>query len=70
MNKVKKVMGEFKRGELHSGSKSGPVVKKRKQAIAIALSEQRREGYADGGMVHKDLSASAHAKFARQCRGG
>jgi len=37
--KVKKVMKEFKKGELHSGSKKGPVVKSRKQAIAIALSE-------------------------------
>ena len=41
-NKVKKVMGEFKRGSLHSGSKKGPKVKSRKQAVAIALSEQRR----------------------------
>lgn len=41
-NKVKKVMGEFKRGALHSGSKKGPRVKSRKQAVAIALSEQRR----------------------------
>lgn len=40
--KVKKVMGEYKRGTLHSGSKKGPVVKSRKQAVAIALSEQRR----------------------------
>lgn len=40
MKKTKKakVMGEFKRGTLHSGKK-GPVVKSRKQAIAIALSE-------------------------------
>lgn len=37
--KVQKVMREFKAGELHSGSKKGPVVKDRKQAIAIALSE-------------------------------
>ena len=36
--KVEKVMGEFKRGTLHSGKK-GPVVKSRKHAIAIALSE-------------------------------
>ena len=36
--KVGKVMREFKKGELHSGKK-GPVVKSRKQAIAIALSE-------------------------------
>lgn len=41
-NKVKKVMGEYKRGTLHSGSKKGPKVKSRKQAVAIALSEQRR----------------------------
>lgn len=37
--KVGKVMKEYKAGELHSGSKSGPVVKNRKQAIAIAMSE-------------------------------
>lgn len=42
--KVGKVMGEFKAGELHSGSKSGPVVKSRKQAIAIGLSEARKAG--------------------------
>jgi hypothetical protein len=37
--KVHKVMHEFKHGELHSGSKSGPKVKGRKRAIAIAMSE-------------------------------
>lgn len=42
--KVTKVMGEFGKGELHSGSKSGPVVKNRKQAVAIALSEARNRG--------------------------
>jgi ribosomal protein L21E len=36
--KVSKVMREFGKGKLHSGKK-GPVVKSRKQAIAIALSE-------------------------------
>ena len=40
-NKVQKVMHEFKAGALHSGSKKGPVVKSRKQAIAIALSEAK-----------------------------
>lgn len=40
--KVKKVMHEWKEGELHSGSKKGPVVKSQKQAIAIALSEARK----------------------------
>ena len=42
--KVAKVMGEYKRGTLHSGidpkgPKKAPGVKSRKQAIAIALSE-------------------------------
>lgn len=37
-SKVEKVMREFKGGTLHSG-KGGPVVKSRKQAVAIALSE-------------------------------
>lgn len=40
--KVEKVMHEFKHGELHSGSKKGPKVTARKQAVAIALSEARR----------------------------
>jgi hypothetical protein len=38
--KVAKVMHEFKGGTLHSGKK-GPVVKNKKQAIAIALSEAK-----------------------------
>jgi hypothetical protein len=43
-DKVAKVMGEFKRGKLHSGinpkgPKKAPLAKSRKQAIAIALSE-------------------------------
>lgn len=36
--KVRKVMKEYKEGTLHSG-KGGPVVKSRKQAVAIAMSE-------------------------------
>jgi hypothetical protein len=32
-------MHEYKTGTLHSGSKSGPKVTNRKQAIAIAMSE-------------------------------
>jgi len=40
--KIEKVMHEYKEGELHSGSKKGPKVRKRKQAIAIALNEGRR----------------------------
>ena len=41
--KVEKAMHERKRGTLRSGS-SGKKVKSRKQAIAIGLSEARREG--------------------------
>ena len=35
---------EWKAGKLHSGSKHGPIVHNRKQAIAIALSEGRKAG--------------------------
>lgn len=40
--KISKVMREYKSGTLHSG-KGGPVVKKPKQAIAIALSQARKK---------------------------
>lgn len=42
--KAAKVFHEFKAGTLNSGSKTGPIVKSRKQAIAIALSEKARAG--------------------------
>lgn len=32
-------MKKFKAGTLHSGSPKGPIVKSRRQAIAIAMSE-------------------------------
>jgi hypothetical protein len=43
-NAVQKIMGEYKRGTLHGGidpkgPKKAPVVKSRKQALAIALSK-------------------------------
>ena len=37
--KVGKVLKEYAAGELHSGSKKGPVVTSKKQAVAIAMSE-------------------------------
>jgi len=43
-DKVARVMHEFASGDLHSGSKRGPVVTSRKQAIAIALDEAREAG--------------------------
>lgn len=39
-----KIMHEFKEGTLHSGSKKGPKVSDRSQALAIALSYARKEG--------------------------
>jgi len=43
-NKIEKVMHEFKEGVLHSGSKKGPKVSNRKQAVSIAISEARKAG--------------------------
>jgi hypothetical protein len=41
--KVERAMHEMKNGELKSG-RSGKIVKSRKQAIAIGLSEARKAG--------------------------
>lgn len=41
--KKQQVFREYKAGQLHSG-KGGPVVKDKKQAVAIALSAARRGG--------------------------
>ena len=49
-----KVMHKFKHGKLHSGSKKGPMVKSRKQAIAIMLSEKRKA--AGGKKEYKPIS--------------
>ena len=37
--KIGKVMHEYRAGTLNTGSKTGPVVKSRKQAVAIAMSQ-------------------------------
>jgi hypothetical protein len=52
-DKVAKVMREYNKGKLHSGSKKGPIVKNRKQAIAIALSEARNKAL--GGTINDDM---------------
>jgi hypothetical protein len=39
-----KTLKEWKAGNLHSGSKHGPVVKSHAQAVAIGLSEARKAG--------------------------
>jgi hypothetical protein len=56
-SKVKRAMHERKAGTLRSG-RSGAKVKSRKQAIAIGLSEARREG----GKVPKKKSGAARKK--------
>ena len=38
---MRNTLHEFKEGLLHSGSKTGPIVKTRRQAIAIGLAERR-----------------------------
>lgn len=58
---VRGVMREYKTGTLHSGSSRGPVVKNQRQAIAIALSEQRQQ--------HKGMRA-AHASHPNASRLG
>ncbi len=47
-NKMDKVYKEFGKGELHSGSKKGPIVTNPKQASAIAISEAKRKGLKAG----------------------
>lgn len=51
--KMRKVYHEFGKGELHSGSKKGPVVKDIHQASAIAISEAKRKGYKAGEKWNK-----------------
>ena len=69
-DKMHKVMGEFKRGTLHSGSKKGPKVKSRKQAVAIGLSEARKgkgkKGMPSKGSPPKTMKrASTEARFPK-----
>src|SRR5215472_3137203 len=45
------VMHEFKVGKLRSGSKKGPVVKSRAQAIAIGLKQTHQSKYQMGGTI-------------------
>lgn len=69
------VLGKFKRGELHSGSKSGRKVTKKKQAVAIMMSEKRkaeggkREYMKHGGMVGMEKYHAASDKKYKKMRG-
>ena len=64
--KVAKVMREFGEGKLHSGSKKGPKVTNPKQAVAIALNEQRSMKKAEGGEVSGQSSSSDAANTQKK----
>jgi hypothetical protein len=66
--KVKKVMREYKQGELKSAGRK--QVKSRKQAVAIALSEARKSGakIPRKGAAKKKSSGAAKKKSAARKR--
>jgi hypothetical protein len=59
----KNVMHKFKSGSLHSGGPGGPVVKNRKQAIAIMLSEKQNE--AEHGGEYQDAKRTKPTRRKR-----
>lgn len=64
---VRGVMREFNAGQLHSGSSRGPVVTNPKQAVAIALSEQRQVSRpAPAAHPHRNLGTYLHPKKSRR----
>ena len=66
--KVEKVMREFGSGKLRSSS--GQKVTNRKQAVAIALSEQRRaKKYAKGGSAEEEYSMSPSGQYVMDTTG-
>ena len=73
--KVGKVMGEFAEGKLHSGSKTGPKVTNKKQAIAISISEAKKAGAkgpmkkANGGEIVRMTDAERRASLEVPSRG-
>ena len=62
------VMHKYKHGKLHSGSKKGPKVKSRKQAIAIMMSEKRNEKK-HGGKYSSKSHKGKISKASRLSRG-
>lgn len=52
------VMHKWKHGQLHSGSKKGPIVKSQKQAIAIMMSEKRKGLQTGGDVAHKQTGGA------------
>ena len=72
-SKVKRAMHERKRGTLKSG-RSGKKVKSRKQAIAIGLSEARKEGAKvprkKGSSSRKKKSSATRKRKSSSRKGG
>lgn len=58
------VMSKWKHGKLRSGSKSGKKVTGKKQAVAIMLSEKRKEGK-HGGKYPDKPAKSGKAREKR-----
>lgn len=64
------VLREFKQGHLHSGSSTGRTVTNPKQAVAIALSEQRQKRVLHPKMAQRaHLVKEAHAHLAKHSPG-
>jgi len=59
------VMHKFGKGNLRSGSKNGPQVKNRKQAVAIMLSEKRNEGK-HGGTYKSSIDTGPSKEFRKK----
>lgn len=56
------VMREFKAGKLHSGSKSGKLVKSKAQAKAIAVSEDQKFRHKASNHQKRDLKQGYKVK--------
>ncbi len=56
---MEKTMGEFKRGTLHSGSKTGPIVKSREQAIAIGMNSEETVNRTGKGNLQEPQSVGS-----------
>lgn len=54
--RMKQEMGKYKDGMLRSGSKRGRIVKSRKQAIAIGLSESGQSRKQKGGYRYRKMA--------------
>ena len=66
------VMHKYGAGELHSGSKTGPKVKNRKQAIAIMMSEKEKAkgGKSEYKSKKKKKTVSSRGSIAQDIFGG